>query len=319
MCMDLTSGPKSNRVRNLRLYRVLRAGLVIATVAWRYWWLQKRERLARWRPTSDDWDRAHARTGASIYRLATALGGAFVKLGQVAGARADALPASLVAPLRQLHDRVPARPFSRLARHVERELGQPIGELFAHVEPEAIAAASLAQVHRARLVSGEDVVLKVQYPEARRLFPVDLGSLRRAIRVARWINSGLDLRVLADELAEFVGLELDFEREAASTERVRANLAGDRGVVVPTVYRATGKLLVLGYLRGTPLSALDSLRERGVDLGDVGRRVARLYAAMIFEHGFFQGDPHPGNLLVLEDGRIGLLDFGLAKGCPVSA
>jgi ubiquinone biosynthesis protein len=188
--------------------------------------------------------------------------------------------------------------------------------VFSHVEPTAIAAASLAQVHRATLVDGTDVVIKIQYPEARRLFPIDLGSLRRAVRVARWLNPGLDLRVLVHELAEFVKLELEFEREASSTARVRANLASDPSVVVPTVYVATGKLLVLGYLSGTPLSKLDVLRERGVDLRDVARRVAQLYATMIFEHGFFHGDPHPGNILVLDDGRLGLLDFGLAKELP---
>ncbi|HEY5927864.1 MAG TPA: AarF/UbiB family protein [Kofleriaceae bacterium] len=303
-------------MRNLRLYRIIRTAFVIAVVAWRYYWLQKREGWKRWRPTQEAWDRAHGKTGKAIYRLATNLGGAMVKLGQVLGARADVLPAAFVAPLRGLHDRVPARPFAKLAHHVERELGQPISDVFAHVEPMPIAAASLAQVHRARLVTGEDVVLKVQYPEARRLFPIDLGSLRRAVRVARWLNRGLDLRTLVDELAEFITLELDFEREAASTERVRANLTGDASVVVPVVHRASGKLLVLGFLTGTPLSALDKLRERGVDLRDVGRRVAALYAKMIFEHGFFHGDPHPGNILVLEDNRIGLLDFGLAKELP---
>lgn len=278
-------------------------------MAWRYWWLMRLKR------PQASWDRAHAKTGRAIYKLATRLGGAFVKLGQVLGARADVLPPSLVEPLRGLHDRVPARPFAKLKRHVEQELGKPIADVFSHVEPTALAAASLAQVHRATLADGTPVVLKVQYPEARRLFPIDLSSLRRAVRVARWLNRGLDLRVLVDELAHFVCLELDFEREAASTERIRANL-GDGDVVVPVVHVATGKLLVLGFLSGTPLSAIDRLRERGIDLRDVARRVAGLYATMIFSHGFFHGDPHPGNILVLDDGRLGLLDFGLAKELP---
>jgi ubiquinone biosynthesis protein len=298
-------------LRHLRLYRIVAVALVIVTVAWRYWWLQRRKGA-----TQAQWDRAHAKTGAAIYRLATRLGGALVKLGQVLGARADVLPAAFVAPLRGLHDRVPARPFAKLQRHVERELGKPIADVFSHVEPTALAAASLAQVHRATLKSGEDVVIKVQYPEARRLFPIDLGSLRRAVRVARWLNRGLDLRVLVDELAEFVKLELQFEREATSTLRIRENLASDPTVVVPRVHVATGKLLVLEFLSGTPLGAADKLRERGVDLRDVAHRVAKLYATMIFEHGFFHGDPHPGNILVLDDGRLGLLDFGLAKELP---
>ena len=299
-------------MRRSRLYRVVRTGLLIAIVAWRYFWLQK------FRSPQAKWDRAHAKTGRAIYKLATELGGAFVKLGQILGARADVLPPMLVEPLRGLHDRVPARPLAKLQKHLERELGKPIEEVFEHIEPTALAAASLAQVHRAKLKTGEDVVVKIQYPEARKLFPIDMASLRRAVRVARWLNGGIDLRPLADELSEFVQLELQFDREARSTERVRKNLAGDSGVVVPTIHHqlSTGQVIVLDFLSGTPLSAIDKLRARGVDLRDVARRIAALYAKMIFEHGFFQGDPHPGNIFVLDDGRIGLLDFGLAKELP---
>ncbi|MBX3154742.1 MAG: AarF/ABC1/UbiB kinase family protein [Deltaproteobacteria bacterium] len=301
-------------MRRFRLYRMLRAAWVIATVALGYWWLQKRRSS-----TPQAWARAHAKTGRKILGLATGLNGAFVKLGQILGSRADVLPEPLVAPLRQLHDRVPARPLAKLRRHAERELGRPLGEVFAEIDEQPIAAASLAQVHRARLANGDDVVVKIQYPEARRLFPIDLGSLRMAARVARWVNRGLDLRPLVDELAEFVCLELDFAREARSTERVRANLANDPTVVVPRVHAelSTDRLLVLELLDGTPLTRLDALRERGVDLRDVAQRVARLYATLIFDHGFFHGDPHPGNLFVLADGkRLALLDFGLAKELP---
>lgn len=304
-------------MRGFRLYRIVRAALVIATVALRYWWLQRRDKWKRWKPSPEAWERAHRKTGTAIYRLATGLGGAFVKLGQVLGARADVMPAALIAPLRGLHDRVPARPLAKLRPHVERELGRPIDEVFESIDPDAIAAASLAQVHRARLITGEDVVIKIQYPEARRLFPIDMSSLRRAVRVARWLNRKLDLRTLVDELAEFVKLELEFAREARSTERVREALRSDPNIVVPIVYpQSTDKILVLGFIAGTPLSAADRLRERGVDLRDVARRVAELYARMIFTHGFFHGDPHPGNILVLDDGRLGLLDFGLAKELP---
>lgn len=299
-------------MRRFRLYRILRVGWAVVVTALRYWWLGKRN------APQEKWDRAHAKLGNTIYALATQLGGAMVKLGQVHGARADVLPAPLIAPLLRLHDRVPARPLSKLKKHVERELGRPMDEVFASVDPVALAAASLAQVHKATLKDGTPVVIKIQYPEARRLFPIDMGSLRRAVRVARWLNKKLDLRPLANELAEFVTLELDFDREARSTERVRANLAGDPDVVVPKIYTelSTDKLLVLEFLSGTPLSKAEVLREKGVDLRSVARRVAGLYAKMIFGHGFFHGDPHPGNILVLDDGRLALLDFGLAKELP---
>lgn len=306
-------------MRHLRIYRIVRVALVIAAAALRYWWLQKRERWRpAWRPTQAAWDRAHRKTGRAIYGLATKLGGALVKVGQILGARGDVLPAALVEPLRGLHDRVPASPLAKLRGHVERELGKPIEQVFASFEPAPIAAASLAQVHRAQLADGTVVAVKIQYPAARRLFPIDLASMRRAVRVARWVDPTLDLRPLAKELEEFVTLELDFAREARSTERVRANLADDPTVAIPRVYGelSTGRLLVLEFLVGTPLSQVELLRERGCDLRATARRVADLYARMIFKDGFFHGDPHPGNLLVLDDGRLALLDFGLAKELP---
>ena len=303
-------------LRHVRAYRVLRVALVIAATVARYTVLRVRRRLRLFPPSPAAWDRAHRRTGEAIHRLATRLGGAFVKLGQVLGARADVFPAAFVAPLRRLHDRVPARPLSALREHVERELGRPLDAVFASVDDHAIAAASLAQVHRARLLSGEDVVLKIQYPEARRLFPTDLGSLRRAVRVVRWMNRRLDLRALAGELATFVGLELDFAREARSTEQVRAAFAGRTDVRVPRVHAGSDRVLVLEYLPGRPIADVDGLRADGVDLERLAERVAAIYATMIFEHGFFHGDPHPGNILVQPDGTIGLIDFGLAKELP---
>jgi ubiquinone biosynthesis protein len=305
-------------LRHNRAYRFVRAALTIVAAMLRYVTLKVRRFVPGLRPTERSWERAHGKTGRAIHRLATKMGGAFVKMGQVVGARADVMPAALIEPLRGLHDRVPPRPFASLRAHVERELGKPIDDVFERVDEEPIAAASLAQVHRARLRSGDDVVIKVQYPEARRLFPIDMGSLRRAVRAVRWL-ARVDLRPLADELAAQVILELEFDREARSTERVRAAFAGDPRVRVPRVYTelSSDKLLVLEFVEGKPLTDIEALRDAGIDLRAVGMSVAELYATMIFEHGFFHGDPHPGNLLVAPDGKtIVLLDFGLAKELP---
>jgi ubiquinone biosynthesis protein len=291
-------------LRHFRLYRLLYAGLTIIAAVLRFWF-RKPEKF-------------QAGTGRSILRLATHLGGGFVKLGQVLGARRDFLPEPLVEPLRTLHDRVPPRPFAKLRPHVERELGRPLDEVFAHVDETALAAASLAQVHAARLKDGTEVVLKIQYPEARRLFPTDTASLRRAVRVARWLGAP-DLRPLVDELTTLIRLELDFSREAASTERVRVAFGDDPRVQIPRIHAelSTDRLLVLERVEGIPLSKPDALREAGIDLKRTAQSVAGLYATMIFEHGFFHGDPHPGNLLVAPDGHtIVLLDFGLATELP---
>jgi ubiquinone biosynthesis protein len=305
-------------LRHNRVYRISRTALTVIAGVFRYLFLMARARLPLGKPSEAAWNRAHRKTGRAIYRLATHLRGGFVKFGQIVGSRADYFPAALIEPLSGLHDRVPGRPLSRLRRHVESELGKPLEEVFESIEEMPMAAASLAQVHRARLKSGEDVAVKIQYPEARKIFPVDLSSMRRTMRIIRLLNRNMDLRSIASELAEFVALELDFSREASSTRRVRQAFADDDRVRVPRVYEAlsTDRLLVLEFLPGRRIGDVEALKEMGVDLRSTAQRVAQIYCTMIFEHGFFHGDPHPGNLLVDADGTISLLDFGLAKELP---
>ncbi len=201
---------------------------------------------------------------------------------------------------------------------MEEEFGAPLSTIFATIDSSPIAAASLAQVHKATLMDGSEVAVKVQYPEAQTVFPIDLASMRRSLRVVRWLNKSLDLRSIAEELAEFVALELDFNREAQSTIRVKNAFAGDRRIAIPDVHESisTGRILVLSFLPGRRIGDTEALQKMGLDLKTIAKTVADLYCTMIFEHGFFHGDPHPGNLLVQEDGTIGLIDFGLAKELP---
>jgi cytochrome P450/predicted unusual protein kinase regulating ubiquinone biosynthesis (AarF/ABC1/UbiB family) len=304
-------------LRRLAVYRVLRiAGVAVPAIA-RYRWLELRDRLGRPAPP-ESWERVHDHVARGLHDLGIHLAGLFVKLCQVVGARADNFPAPFIRRLGRFHDAVPPRSFPEMRRQIERELGRPLEEVFLHVDEAPLAAASLAQVHRATLRDGTPVAVKVQYPEIARLARVDLASLRLVGRAAGRLLRQFDLRSIIDEVAEFVALELDFAREAETTERIRAALADDPTVRVPRVHRqyTTGKLLVLEFLDGIKVTDLDRLRSAGHDLTEVARRIGRLYARMIFEQGFFQGDPHPGNLLVLPGTAIGLLDFGLAKELP---
>ncbi len=296
---------------SLRVARI--ASVAVPTIV-RYRALLRRGERA----SQAEWDALHERTARALHDLGIELKGLFVKLCQVVGARADVFPEPFIRCLSRFHDAVPPHPFGEIRALVERQLGRPLSEAFASFDEDALAAASLAQVHRAMLEDGTPVAVKVQYAEIATLARVDLASLRLFARLAGRIAGEFDLVSLVDELAELVALELDFAREADSTERVAAALAGDPTVRVPRVYRehSTPKLLVLEYLEGTRVADLEALRERGFDLAEVARRIGRLYARMMFAHGFFQGDPHPGNLLVLPDGSIGLLDFGLAKELP---
>jgi ubiquinone biosynthesis protein len=212
---------------------------------------------------------------------------------------------------------VPPRPFETLAPLIERDLGRPLAEVFASVDREALAAASLAQVHRATLRDGSQVVVKVRYPEISRIIPLDLGMLRRVASIVQRLQRRIDVRALVTEVTRFIELELDFPREARSTERLAKQLEG-MPVVVPRVYSELcgENMLVLEYLEGIQVARTQELVAAGHKLSEVARKIGALYGTMIFEQGFFHGDPHPGNLLVLPDGRIGLLDFGLCKELP---
>jgi ubiquinone biosynthesis protein len=305
-------------IRYWRPYRVARVAWALARVLPRYWLLLARDRLGRTPASDAAWTRAHEAAARALRRLALALAGAVTKVAQVAGARADVLPAPFIDELSQFHDAVPPRPFDALAGIVERDLGRPLDGVFASIDREALAAASLAQVHRATLHDGSDVVVKIQYPEIRRIIPLDLRMARHVAGIVQRMQSRIDVRSLVGEVTRFIELEIDFEREVEATERLRAMLADDPTVCVPRVHRDLSgpNVIVLEYLEGIQVTRTDALVAAGHRLPDVARRIGALYGAMIFEHGFFHGDPHPGNLLVLPDGRIGLLDFGLCKELP---
>ncbi len=305
-------------IRHWRLIRVLRVGLALVRVLPRYALLLRRDQRGRRPPTQAEWDRVHLAAAREIKRVALALAGAFTKAAQIGGARADILPAPFIDELSQFHDAVPPRSFEALRGIVERDLARPLEEVFASVDPEALAAASLAQVHRATLRDGRAVVIKIQYPEIHRIIPLDLAMLRRVVAIIQRLQDYMDLRTLVREVTRFIELELDFEREARSTRRLGAILAGRPEVRVPDVVEELcgPDVLVLEYLDGIQVTRKPALLAAGHKLPDVARRIGDLYGAMMFELGFFHGDPHPGNLLVLEDGTIGLLDYGLCKELP---
>ncbi len=305
-------------MKRFRLYRILRVALAVGRALPRYLVLLARDRWPRLAAGPDAWERAHAAAADEIRRLALELEGAFTKGAQIWGARADILPTPFIDTLSQFHDRVPPRPFETLRETVERDLGREIDSVFASIDPHALAAASLAQVHRAVLRDGSPVVVKIQYPEIRRLIPLDLRMLRRVAALVQALQRRIDIRSLVAEVTRFIELELDFAREARSTERLRAILDGHPDVRVPAVRAdfSGDRVIVLEYLEGIQVTRIAELEAAGHKLADVARKIGGLYGAMIFELGFFHGDPHPGNLLVLPDGRIGLLDFGLCKELP---
>ncbi len=262
------------------------------------------------------WSRHHRRSAEAAYRLATRLEGLPIKVCQLLGTRADLLPAEYVEVLSRLQDQVPPRRLATLRPMIEADLGRPLEDVFADFAPEPIASASLAQVHRARLrADGRDVAVKIQYPEIAELVDIDLQNFGFLVGVLARLEPTFDFRVVLDEVRKYVPLELDFVHEAGNAERMAACLANRPDVFVPGIVRewTTRRVLVMEFAPGVRVTDVDALRARGLDPHAVARRLLDVFTEQLLVHGFFHADPHPGNVLVQDDGRLVLLDFGLAK------
>jgi len=244
------------------------------------------------------------------------LGPTFIKLGQLLSTRPDLLPPDYVKALTKLQDDVPRIPFAEVERVVATETCRLPDDIFAEFDREPVAAASLAQVHRAKLKTGEAVAVKVQRP---RIAEVVEGDLAILASVARFIERHQpDLAIydpvrLVDELGRSLRRELDFIHEGQNADICRRNFADDRTVVIPRIYwdYTTRRLLVLELFSGVKAANASELERTGINRGDLARSGTRAYMKMVFEHGFFQSDPHPGNIVVFPDGRVGIIDFGM--------
>ncbi|MBV2364209.1 ABC1 kinase family protein [Streptomonospora nanhaiensis] len=260
-------------------------------------------------------DRPRQRLAAALAAALEDGGAAFVKLGQVLATRRDLLPPVFVAELSRLHNRVATVPAEQVRAVLREELGAPVEEVFAEFGAAPLASASIAQAHTARLRDGTAVVVKVQRPGIARAVRRDLDILGRLARFlharAAWARS-MGVRDLADGFAEALTEELDFRVEAANIAAVAATTDTAR-VVVPRVFDAytTRRVLVMERLPGVALSAAGTVPEATQEDRDaLARTLLETLLTQVTEHGVFHADPHPGNVLLLPDGRLGLLDFG---------
>jgi ubiquinone biosynthesis protein len=249
-------------------------------------------------------------------RLALAeLGPTFIKLGQVLSTRADLVGVALAAELSHLQAEVAADPPEVARATIEAELRRSLEELFAEFEPHPIASASIGQVHRARLQSGERVAVKVQHRGIESKVRVDLEILAGLAQLAERIPEFRYYRPQAT-VAEFQRTllrELDFTREERNMQQFAHNLASDPTVHIPRTYPrlCSARVLTMECIEGIKLSDTERLAAAGFDLQEVARRGAELYLNMIFTHGTYHADPHPGNIVLLPGNVIGLLDFGM--------
>ena len=255
--------------------------------------------------------------GRHLRELLDELGPTFVKFGQLLSTRPDVVPPDIVAELRSLQDDVRPFPFAQVREVVEAELELSLEQAFVSFEEKPIAAASIGQVHRAELPNGDQVVVKVQRPDAPRQIESDLSLLYQAARLIKERVRSLDFidaHALVDEFARSIRQELDYGLEARNADTFRRNFAGSELVAVPRVFwsYSGARVLTLEYLDGIQVADVDAATTPVEERRELVHRMTETWMEMIFRHGFFHADPHPANVLLLTDGRIGLVDFGLA-------
>jgi len=299
----------------VRIRRFLAAARMFATIYGGYKLLQLRAWATGAGSRPDYWDAQHRRSARLVRDTAVRLEGLLIKACQFAGARADILPPEWVEILSELHDRVPPRPYDEMRAHLERELGRPLEDCYRCVDPRPIAAASLAQVHTGELHDGTRVAIKIQYPNIDRVIATDLANFGFFINLLARIEPRFDLRIVLKEIRELIPLELDFENEAANARRFAANFANERDVLFPTPFAELTRttVLTMTFIEGVKITDVAALERLGIDKHAVADLLTRCYLRQILEHGFFHGDPHPGNLLVQPGPVLVVLDLGLAK------
>ncbi len=269
----------------------------------------------RWLKNRDGESLAGMSNATRIRMALMELGPTFIKLGQILSTRPDLVGVELATELTHLQADVRTDPADAVRRTIETELGESINDLFVDFEDRPLASASIAQVHRARLKTGEDVVVKVQHAGIQKKIRVDLEILSGLAQLAEKHPDLANYRPRAT-VAEFkrtLRREMDFGREERNIQQFASDFDGDSTVRIPRVYSdySTPRVLTLEFLDGIKLSQTELATAGRFDLNEIARRGADLYLKMIFTHGFYHADPHPGNIMLLEGNTIGLIDFGM--------
>lgn len=297
--------------RHIRRYREIAS--VLAKHGWG--WFVFRIGLARHlgRRASKDLYAVEAPT--HLRKVLEELGPTFIKLGQILSTRPDILPHSYIAELEKLQDTAPTIPVEQIHGVIEAEFGVPVNEVFMEFQPIPLAAASLAQVHCARLADGVPVIVKVQRPGIEEQIETDIEIIYKRVRFVEqhWERARTyGLTELVDEFATILRDELDYTREARNTERLQEVLSRHKHVRVPKVFwqYTTRRVLTLERLDGAKITELAHGHEATLDKKDLAARLASLFVEQVFVDGFFHADPHPGNVLVASDGTILLVDCG---------
>lgn len=255
--------------------------------------------------------------GQRLRAALTELGPTYIKLGQVLSTRPDLVGSQIAEQLAELQDNVAPLPLTAMSARCAESLGRPIDEIFARFDPDPVASASLSQVYRARLASGEEVAVKIRRPGIERVIESDLGLMRD---IAEWVaNHVTDVKWLdpvgiVEEFARSIRRELDFAIEARVIERFRANFEDSEHISIPMAYKdlCTDRVLVMDWVDGVRIDAFNEYPARNCDPREIAAIACKTLCQMVFEHRLFHADPHPGNIFITHDNQMAFLDLGMA-------
>ncbi len=244
------------------------------------------------------------------------LGPSFIKLAQMLSTRPDLVTEEYANEFKKLQDRVPSFPSDKAVQMIESEFKMPLAKVFADFDTVPVAAASIAQVHNAVLNTGEKVIVKVQRPDIRETIETDiaiLGALARLMLKYIPESKYFDPQGIVNEFSKTIKRELDFIMEAKNAQRFRKNFEGHPDIYIPAVYPdfLSARVIVMERIEGAKIDDIKAIDDLGIDRPGLAKKGVDAYFKMIFEDGFFHADPHPGNIFVLKDGKIGLMDFGI--------
>jgi len=254
----------------------------------------------------------HLRNAEKVKKAILELQGLFIKVGQLLSILTNFLPEAFQAPLEELQDQIPARPYSEIRRRIQSELGKDPKELFADFTETPIAAASIGQAHRAKLRDGTEVVVKVQHTHIETIAEVDLRVIQRLTSLVAWFFEIKGIEYAYTQVRKMIEEELDFRQEAHSMQIIKANLTEEKSFSIPAVHLdySSQRVLTSTFHEGVKISNVEQLNAWSIDKRDLANRLVHAYCQMVFEDGFYHADPHPGNILVKKDGTLVLLDFG---------
>ena len=250
-----------------------------------------------------------------LIRILTKLGPAYIKIGQALSTRPDVVPPTYLEELTTLQDKIPSFSNEIAFRFIKEELGKRPEEIYAEISPEPIAAASLGQVYKGRLKTGEEVAIKVQRPGLNRRISLDIYIMRL---LAGWVQDNIkqvrsNLRAIIDELAERIFEETNYNQEGRNADKFREFYGYMEEIYVPKIYweYTAKRVLTMEWITGTKLTDVEEVQAKGIDATHLVEVGVECSLRQLLEHGFFHADPHPGNLLAMEDGRLAYLDFGM--------